>query len=222
MSAIQTLSFNVENIPKLFTGYILDPLKFKPIFVFIFFFFSISSATVLAHYKIFWLKLPGPVISQGDATPAPSRSTTVMSTNSASTSILPQPVRANIQIVNVSASLSSITLPFIESILLQFTSEGCGKSKSCLNDPVSCNPSVDTNCFFLSYSTLGQTVSFELSGPAQGYISFALSKDERMVSMIKCKPSSAKTVFSVFLIRYIHVTLKILMFGREMMMHTCA
>ncbi|XP_058619478.1 ferric-chelate reductase 1 isoform X3 [Onychostoma macrolepis] len=48
-------------------------------------------ATVLAHYKIFWLKLPGPVISQGDVTPAPPRSTTVMSTNSASTSILPQP-----------------------------------------------------------------------------------------------------------------------------------
>uniref|UniRef100_A0A671PNY9 Putative ferric-chelate reductase 1 n=1 Tax=Sinocyclocheilus anshuiensis TaxID=1608454 RepID=A0A671PNY9_9TELE len=94
-------------------------------------------ATVLAHYKIFWLKLPGPVISQGDVTPAPSQSTT-------------------------------------------FTSEGCGTSKSCLIDPVSCNPSVDTNCFFLSYSTLGQTVSFELSGPAQGYVSFALSKDKWM------------------------------------------
>ncbi|XP_026062242.1 putative ferric-chelate reductase 1 isoform X2 [Carassius auratus] len=109
-------------------------------------------ATVLAHYKIFWLKLPGPVISQGDVTPAPSQSTTVMSTNSASTSILPQP----------------------------FTSEGCGVSKSCLIDPVSCNPSVDTNCFFLSYSTMDQTVSFELSGPAQGYVSFALSKDKWM------------------------------------------
>uniref|UniRef100_A0A8C2D5Q8 Ferric-chelate reductase 1a n=1 Tax=Cyprinus carpio TaxID=7962 RepID=A0A8C2D5Q8_CYPCA len=109
-------------------------------------------ATVLAHYKIFWLKLPGPVISQGDVTPAPSQSTTIMSTNSASTSILPQP----------------------------FTSEGCGVSKSCLIDPVSCNPSVDTNCFFLSYSTLDQTVSFELSGPAEGYVSFALSKDKWM------------------------------------------
>ncbi|KAI2667478.1 hypothetical protein H4Q32_003971 [Labeo rohita] len=109
-------------------------------------------ATVLDHYKIFWLKVPSPVISQGDVTPAPPRSTTEMSTNSASTSILPQP----------------------------FTSEGCGKSKSCLIDPVGCNPSVDTNCFFLSYSTLGQTVSFELSGPAQGYVSFALSKDKWM------------------------------------------
>uniref|UniRef100_A0A8C1R6K4 Ferric-chelate reductase 1a n=1 Tax=Cyprinus carpio TaxID=7962 RepID=A0A8C1R6K4_CYPCA len=109
-------------------------------------------ATVLAHYKIFWLKLPGPVISQGDVTPAPSQSTTIMSTNS----------------------------PFIVRILLQFTSEGCGVSKSCLIDPVSCNPSVDTNCFFLSYSTLDQTVSFELSGPAEGYVSFALSKDKWM------------------------------------------
>uniref|UniRef100_A0A9R1SNS0 Ferric chelate reductase 1 n=2 Tax=Cyprinus carpio TaxID=7962 RepID=A0A9R1SNS0_CYPCA len=82
-------------------------------------------ATVLAHYKIFWLKLTGPVISQGDVTPAPPRSTT--------------------------------------DIVITY-----------------CNPSVDTNCFFLSYSALGQTVSFELSGPAQGYVSFALSKDEWM------------------------------------------
>uniref|UniRef100_A0A672T281 Ferric chelate reductase 1 n=1 Tax=Sinocyclocheilus grahami TaxID=75366 RepID=A0A672T281_SINGR len=70
--------------------------------------------------------------------------------------------------------------PFIVRILLQFTSVGCGKLKSCLIDPVGCNPSVDKNCFFLSYSALGQTVSFELSGPAQGYVSFALSKDEWM------------------------------------------
>ncbi|XP_051718363.1 putative ferric-chelate reductase 1 isoform X2 [Ctenopharyngodon idella] len=111
-------------------------------------------ATVLAHYNTFWLKLPSPVISQGDATPAPPQSTTVMSTNSASTSILPHP----------------------------FTSEGCGKWKSCLIDPVGCNSSIDTNCFFLSYSTLGQTVSFELSGPAQGYVSFALSMDEWMMN----------------------------------------
>ncbi len=191
MSAIRALSFNIENILKLFTGSFEIQTKYLCLYLII---FPTSSATVLAHYKIFWLKLHGPVISQGDATPAPPKSTTVLSTNSASTSILPQPVRAKVQIVNV--SLSSIKSPFIVRIILQFTSEGCGKSKSCLNDPVSCNPSVDTNCFFLSYSTLGQTVSFELSGPAQGYISFALSKDEWMVSMIKSKPSSATIVFS--------------------------
>lgn len=67
--------------------------------------------------------------------------------------------------------------------LLQFTSEGCGRWKSCLVDPVGCNPSVDTSCFFLSYSTVSQAVLFELSGPAEGYVSFGLSKDEWMVSM---------------------------------------
>lgn len=112
-------------------------------------------ATVVAHYKTFWVKLPGPVISQNGVTPAPPQSTTSgMSTTSATatTSILPQP----------------------------FTSDGCGRWKSCLADPVGCNPSVDTSCFFLSYSTVDQTVLFELSGPAQGYVSFALSKDEWM------------------------------------------
>ncbi|XP_051554321.1 putative ferric-chelate reductase 1 [Myxocyprinus asiaticus] len=110
-------------------------------------------ATVVAHYKNFWVKLPGPIISQSGVTLAPSQSTTTdMSTISGTTCILPQP----------------------------FTSEDCGRWKSCLIDPVGCNPTVDTNCFFLSYSTVGQSVQFELSGPAQGYISFALSKDKWM------------------------------------------
>ncbi|XP_055058388.2 putative ferric-chelate reductase 1 [Misgurnus anguillicaudatus] len=111
-------------------------------------------ATVIAHYKIFWVKLPGPVISQSEVTVPPQSTTSGMSTNSptGTTSILPQP----------------------------FTSEGCGRSKSCLVDPVGCNPSEDTNCFFLSYSTVNQAVLFELSGPATGYVSFALSKDEWM------------------------------------------
>ncbi|XP_056329966.1 putative ferric-chelate reductase 1 isoform X2 [Danio aesculapii] len=109
-------------------------------------------ATVLAHYKVFWLKLRGPVITHGDVTPPPSQSTTVMSTHSSSTSIIPQP----------------------------FSSDGCGRQKSCFLDPVGCNPSVDTNCFYLAYSTTGQTVLFELSGPAQGYVSFALSSDKWM------------------------------------------
>jgi len=72
-------------------------------------------------------------------------------------------------------------------LLLQFTPEGCGRWKSCLIDPVGCNPSMDTNCFFLSFSTLGQKVSFELSGPAQGYVSFALSKDKWMVRILVLK-----------------------------------
>ncbi|XP_056597428.1 putative ferric-chelate reductase 1 [Triplophysa dalaica] len=111
-------------------------------------------ATVVSHYKTFWVKLPGPVISEKGVTQAPPQSTTTdVFTNSAiTTSLLPKP----------------------------FTSEGCGRWKSCLVDPVGCNPSVDTSCFFLSYSTVSQAVLFELSGPAEGYVSFALSKDEWM------------------------------------------
>uniref|UniRef100_A0A8B9H5I9 Ferric-chelate reductase 1a n=1 Tax=Astyanax mexicanus TaxID=7994 RepID=A0A8B9H5I9_ASTMX len=61
-----------------------------------------------------------------------------------------------------------------------FSSDGCGQEKSCLLDPVHCNPATDTHCFFLSYRTEGSSVQFELSGPAPGYVSFALSEDKWM------------------------------------------
>lgn len=91
-----TLSFSVENTRSLYWLFSNQYLWYIQIFIFFYFFYPTSSATVLAHYKTFWLKLPGPVISQGDVTPAPPQSTSVMSTISASTSILPEPVRAKI------------------------------------------------------------------------------------------------------------------------------
>ena len=68
----------------------------------------------------------------------------------------------------------------------QFSSLGCGHNKSCLRDPEGCDPESDPHCFFLSFTTdeAGQSVMFELSGPAEGYISFALSLDKWMVSFI--------------------------------------
>lgn len=63
----------------------------------------------------------------------------------------------------------------------QFTSEHCGSTKTCLRDPEGCNPENDTLCYFLSFRKVGQGVQFELSGPAAGYISFALSTDKWMV-----------------------------------------
>ncbi|XP_017576664.2 putative ferric-chelate reductase 1 isoform X2 [Pygocentrus nattereri] len=108
--------------------------------------------TVVAHYNRFWVKLPSPVISQSGVTPHPVQSTNSISAATETTAVLPQP----------------------------FSSEGCGQWKSCLLDPAHCNPATDTHCFFLSYHTEGQSVQFELSGPTQGYISFALSEDEWM------------------------------------------
>ncbi|KAI4885782.1 hypothetical protein NFI96_019472 [Prochilodus magdalenae] len=119
-------------------------------------------ATVVAHYKNYWVKIPSPVITQSGVTPPPtqpSTSTSTSTSNSTSTS---------------AATETTAVLP------QRFSSEGCGQRKSCLLDPAHCNPATDTNCFFLSYHTEGQSVQFELSGPAQGYVSFALSEDEWM------------------------------------------
>ncbi|XP_076833522.1 putative ferric-chelate reductase 1 [Brachyhypopomus gauderio] len=109
-------------------------------------------ATVVAHYSHFWIKIPSPVITQSGVTPPPIPST-------GSTSSAPETTAA---------------------LLQPFSSEGCGVWKSCLLDPAGCDPAVDPDCFFLSYRAEGQSVRFELSGPATGYVSFALSQDKWM------------------------------------------
>ncbi|XP_058621268.1 putative ferric-chelate reductase 1 isoform X2 [Onychostoma macrolepis] len=91
--------------------------------------------TVAQGYKEYWVKSPGPVVSQ----------------------------------TTTSSILSH-----------SFTSEGCGSRKSCLRDPEGCDPQNDTACHFLSFRALTNSVMFELSGPAEGYVSFALSQDKWM------------------------------------------
>lgn len=71
-------------------------------------------------------------------------------------------------------------------VVPQFSAEECGTSKSCLRDPVNCDPKTDLSCNFLSFRTAEQGVQFELSGPADGYVSFALSFDKWMVSGNRC------------------------------------
>ncbi|XP_074508451.1 putative ferric-chelate reductase 1 [Sebastes fasciatus] len=113
--------------------------------------------TVVAHYSVFWVKLPGPIIYQHGVTPQPPQSDTT-----------PPPVQP------------TTTPPILPG---PFTSEGCGQSKSCLLDPPGCDPKEDPHCFFLSMTTDGPdktSVIFELSGPAEGYIAFALSWDTWM------------------------------------------
>ncbi|KAJ8274443.1 hypothetical protein COCON_G00090680 [Conger conger] len=61
-----------------------------------------------------------------------------------------------------------------------FSSEGCGSTKTCLRDPVGCHPETDPKCFFLSFAAVVPGVVFELSGPAEGYVAFALSLDKWM------------------------------------------
>ncbi|MCJ8728586.1 hypothetical protein PDJAM_G00006200 [Pangasius djambal] len=104
--------------------------------------------TVLQKFELFWVKVPGPVLSLNGASPP--------------TPLSPQTTTA------------PTPLPH------PFTSEGCGIRKTCLRDPEGCNPENDTLCYFLSFRKVEQGVKFELSGPASGYVSFALSTDKWM------------------------------------------
>ncbi|KAJ8376113.1 hypothetical protein SKAU_G00066930 [Synaphobranchus kaupii] len=107
--------------------------------------------TVVQKYNVYWVKIPGPVVSRTGVTPGPPHPTKATAKTTTPT-VLPRP----------------------------FSSEGCGIKKSCLRDPAGCNPEVEPFCFFLSFTTVGQRTLFELSGPADGYMSFALSLDKWM------------------------------------------
>ncbi|XP_053550016.1 putative ferric-chelate reductase 1 isoform X3 [Bombina bombina] len=109
-------------------------------------------ATVVEKYKIYWVKIPGPVLSQANAPPITTKAA-------------------------VSFALSA--QPVI-SITHHFDASGCGSSKFCIRNPSSCNPEQNPKCFFLSFKREGQSVLVEMSGPAQGYLSFALSHDQWM------------------------------------------
>ncbi|XP_023194436.1 putative ferric-chelate reductase 1 [Xiphophorus maculatus] len=60
---------------------------------------------------------------------------------------------------------------------------GCGSTKLCFNQPLNCNPSISSNCFFMSAKLLTPPesgVRYELSGPGEGYIAFGWSDDQKM------------------------------------------
>ncbi|KAK1795133.1 hypothetical protein P4O66_010307 [Electrophorus voltai] len=107
--------------------------------------------TVVQKYNLYWARILGPVVSLNDTSPLPQQSTAGAKTTTAAT---------------------SLSRPF--------SSEGCGFKKSCLRDPVGCDPHSSPHCYFLSFWTEDQSVVFELSGLASGYVSFALSTDKWM------------------------------------------
>ncbi|XP_063063181.1 putative ferric-chelate reductase 1 isoform X2 [Engraulis encrasicolus] len=108
--------------------------------------------TVVQKTKLFWAMVPGPVATLKGTTAEPPPPTTRDGTTTTPPAVLPS----------------------------LFSAEECGTSKSCLRDPVNCDPKTDLSCNFLSFRTAEQGVQFELSGPADGYVSFALSFDKWM------------------------------------------
>ncbi|XP_048845348.1 putative ferric-chelate reductase 1 [Brienomyrus brachyistius] len=107
-------------------------------------------ATVVQSYSVFWVKVPSQVVSLTGG--SPQAPTPVPGMTITTASMLPAP----------------------------FSAAGCGSTTSCLRDPVGCDPQSDPQCFYLSFASIGQAVQFQLSGPAQGYMSFALSLDQWM------------------------------------------
>ncbi|TRY95826.1 hypothetical protein DNTS_022043 [Danionella cerebrum] len=109
--------------------------------------------TVAQGFRDFWVKIPGPVVSQSGVV---------------------QPPQTTIGGSTISKTTASSTMS------RSITSDGCGIRKSCLRYPKACEPQIDAACHFLSFMSEGNSVVFELSGPAEGYVSFALSLDKWM------------------------------------------
>ncbi|KAL1006698.1 hypothetical protein UPYG_G00075570 [Umbra pygmaea] len=78
---------------------------------------------------------------------------------------------------------TSITnMPPGSSSLSPISSNGCGSSKVCFSQPMSCDPSVSSNCYFMSAvtSSSGAAVQVEMAGASNGYIAIGFSDDQKM------------------------------------------
>ncbi|XP_030135104.4 ferric-chelate reductase 1 [Taeniopygia guttata] len=110
-------------------------------------------ATVVKKYRIFWVKIPGPIVSQPDVlSPTP-------------------PLHATSEAMSTSHPVSYISKPFSAS--------GCGIMKFCIRNPTNCDPG-SASCFFLSFQQEESSLFIEMSGPSEGYLAFAFSQDQWM------------------------------------------
>nr|XP_042135740.1 ferric-chelate reductase 1 isoform X2 [Peromyscus maniculatus bairdii] len=110
-------------------------------------------ATVVEKYKIYWVKIPSHVISQPNAPPFTTPEATA-------------------QPLTTSPSVTHLTKPFSAS--------ECGNTKFCVRSPSNCDPENEPSCVFLSFTRDDQSVVVEMSGPSEGYLSFAFSRDRWM------------------------------------------
>ncbi|DAA31556.1 TPA: ferric-chelate reductase 1-like [Bos taurus] len=110
-------------------------------------------ATVVEKYKIYWVKIPGPVISQPNVPPFTTPEAT----------IAPMP-----------------TVPSVSHLTRSFNASDCGNKKFCIRSPLNCDPEKERACVFLSFTRDDQSVMVEMSGPSKGYLSVAFSHDRWM------------------------------------------
>ncbi|DAA31466.1 TPA: ferric-chelate reductase 1, partial [Bos taurus] len=110
-------------------------------------------ATVVEKYKIYWVKIPGPVISQPNVPPFTTPEAT----------IAPMP-----------------TVPSVSHLTRSFNASDCGNKKFCIRSPLNCDPEKERACVLLSFTRDDQSVMVEMSGPSKGYLSVAFSHDRWM------------------------------------------
>nr|XP_015830017.2 putative ferric-chelate reductase 1 [Nothobranchius furzeri] len=62
------------------------------------------------------------------------------------------------------------------------SSANCGVTKSCFSQPSGCDPSSNSQCFFMSAMPLTPSsgIRYELTGPTSGYVAFGFSDDQMM------------------------------------------
>lgn len=110
-------------------------------------------ATVVEKYKIYWVKIPSQVLSQPNAPPFTTPTATA------------RPLTAS---------------PSVSQLNKSFSASECGSKKFCVRSPLNCDPETEPACLFLSFTRDDQSVMVEMSGPSEGYLSFALSRDQWM------------------------------------------
>ncbi|XP_044531816.1 ferric-chelate reductase 1-like [Gracilinanus agilis] len=110
-------------------------------------------ATVVEKYKIYWVKILSPILSPSNVHPFTMSQTT---------------------------TISSPTSKPIATLKKSFSALDCGGKKFCIRNPVNCDPENEYHCFFLSFERQNHSVLIEMSGPNEGYLSFALSHDQWM------------------------------------------
>ncbi|XP_036434454.1 putative ferric-chelate reductase 1 [Colossoma macropomum] len=81
-----------------------------------------------------------------------------------------------------SASSGSSTQSPANSGSSTISNSGCGSTKTCFSNPSSCDPSSNSNCYFMSAtpSASGAPYKFEIVGGADGYVSIGFSDDKEM------------------------------------------
>ncbi|XP_013885723.1 putative ferric-chelate reductase 1 [Austrofundulus limnaeus] len=60
------------------------------------------------------------------------------------------------------------------------SSANCGTTKVCFSQPSGCDPSLTSNCFFMSAMSSGSALTYELTGSSNGYVAFGFSDDQQM------------------------------------------